>query len=203
MVFEREWPLAGLPVPISQNHSDAEDFISVMEVVYFFVLHNLRMELQKGEGKFVKRRAILYGVMVGERIFLKRSTAYEGPTIQTSWPDPYQVVEKIGDHSFVIQSTQNLRRKCTPVKLKYVLPTPQQKVCIPFYSHEGIHFCLPQQEWIGISCDLLIRCVTKGTILGGYLLITCISSRFLFLSWHGDFDVMDKWYGCYRTWNKW
>jgi len=49
MVFGRERPLAGLQIPISQNHSDAEDFISGMEVMDLFVLHNFKLELQKAE----------------------------------------------------------------------------------------------------------------------------------------------------------
>jgi len=55
MVFGRERPLAGLPIPISQNHSDAEDFISGMEVMDLFVLHKLKLELEREEEKFKKR----------------------------------------------------------------------------------------------------------------------------------------------------
>jgi len=51
-VFGRERPLAVLLIPISQNHSDAEDFISGMGFIEICVLHNLKMELQKEEEKF-------------------------------------------------------------------------------------------------------------------------------------------------------
>jgi len=54
MVFGRERPLAGLPIPISQHHSDAEDFINGMEVVDLFVLHILKLELQKEEEKLIE-----------------------------------------------------------------------------------------------------------------------------------------------------
>jgi len=54
MVFGRERPLAGLPIPITQNHPDSEDFISGMEVIDLFVLHNLKLELQKEEGNSKK-----------------------------------------------------------------------------------------------------------------------------------------------------
>jgi len=65
-VFGRERPLAGLPIPISQNHSDAEDFNNGMEVMDLFVLHNLELELQKEEEKFNKGIATLDDFMVGE-----------------------------------------------------------------------------------------------------------------------------------------
>jgi len=55
MVFGRERPLAGLPIPISQNHSDAEDFISGMEVMDLFVLHNLEIESQKKDENSIKK----------------------------------------------------------------------------------------------------------------------------------------------------
>jgi len=52
MVFKKQRPLAGLQIPISQGHSDAENFISGMEVMDLFVLHNLKLESQKKGGTF-------------------------------------------------------------------------------------------------------------------------------------------------------
>jgi len=101
MLFGRERPLAGLPTPISQIHSDAEDFISGMELMYLFVLHNLKMELQKEDEKFNKKYT-LDDFMVGEWILLKRPTGFLDPKIQTSWPGPCQLLKKVGEHSFVI-----------------------------------------------------------------------------------------------------
>jgi len=48
-VFGRERLLAGLQIPISQNHSNGEDLLSGMEVMDFFEIHNLKWELQKEE----------------------------------------------------------------------------------------------------------------------------------------------------------
>jgi len=47
MGFGRERPLAGLPISITQNHSDAEDLISGIEVMDLSVLHNLNLEFQE------------------------------------------------------------------------------------------------------------------------------------------------------------
>jgi len=66
IVIGRERPLEGLPIHISQNHSDAEGFISDMEVMDFFVLHNLKLALQKEEEKFKTKRSTLDDLMVGE-----------------------------------------------------------------------------------------------------------------------------------------
>jgi len=91
--------------------------------------------------------------MVGEWILLKRPTAFVGPKIQTSWPGPYQNIDKVGEHSVMIQVTSKSTQEVHTSRIKIVSPTPPPKVCIQLYSNGGINVCLLQQEWIGICCN--------------------------------------------------
>jgi len=66
----------------------------------------------------------------GNEFFLKRPTAFVGPKIQSSCPGPYQIVEKFGKHSFVIQ--------VTPKSMQEV-NTSQIKICVTHLTTRSLY----------------------------------------------------------------
>jgi len=90
--------------------------------------------------------------MVAEWIFLKRPTAFVGPKTQTSWPGPYQIIEKVCEHSFVIQVTPKSTQEVQTSQIDICFTQPTTKSLYPIvFQREDTFLSTPA----GVDRDLL------------------------------------------------
>jgi len=90
--------------------------------------------------------------MVGEWSFSKRPTAFVRPKVQTSWPGPYQIIDKVGEHSFVIQVTPKSTQEVHTSQIKICFTHPTTKSLYPIVFQRGDTFLSTPA---GVDRDLL------------------------------------------------
>jgi len=78
--------------------------------------------------------------------FLKRTKTLKDPKIQTCGSSPYQIVEKDGEHSFVIQVTQKSTQEAHTSQINPVLPTNNKKSVYHRLLTGGYFFVYPSRS---------------------------------------------------------
>jgi transposase InsO family protein len=102
LVFGRERSVAGIPSRLSRRCPGAEEFFEHMGRVDEIATGVLREELRKEEERLNRHRKDAVEYQRDEWVWLHRPTALGGAKMQTSWMGPYRVVQRVGEHSYVI-----------------------------------------------------------------------------------------------------
>jgi hypothetical protein len=108
MVFGRERPLAGLPIPIEVRCPSADMFIEHMAELDKHISKVLNEELQKQEKRLNKTRPRKLQFENEEWAWILRPlSGITGPKLQSFWIGPYRVVERNGDQSYTVEIGRN------------------------------------------------------------------------------------------------
>lgn len=130
--------MGGLPYSLPRAHPEAEEFLDGMEQIDKFALGILRKSLEAQEQTANRKRLqTLFGHKVGDWVFVHRPTAFVGPKMQTSWLGPFQIVERLGEHSYKVHIAPRNDLEVHEDQIKRCVSYPELERSYPMVYRRG------------------------------------------------------------------
>lgn len=109
-----------------------------MEQIDKFALGILRKSLEAQEQTANRKRLqTLFGHKVGDWVFVHRPTAFVGPKMQTSWLGPFQIVERLGEHSYKVHIAPRNDLEVHEDQIKRCVSYPEMERSYPMVYRRG------------------------------------------------------------------